>query len=159
MIISIDPGITGAIALVDQHGAHEVHDMPVMEKTHGKGQQVNPYALAGLIRGLHIENKIKMVVIERVGPMPSQGVTSVFGFGKSAGIIEGVIAAFHLPMQFPTPQAWKKHFALIGRDKDAARTHAINLFPMMADSLSRKKDIGRADAILIGAYIAQKLAV
>ena len=141
--IGIDPGLTGAIAIYSD-GEIELHDMPVSAKTAGKGQQLNLAALHDLLRGIDGE-----VWMEQVGPMPGQGVTSMFGFGRSVGQIEGVIAALGLPVQYVTPQKWKRPLGLIGRDKDAARTLAIQRFPAVASMLARKKDCGRADALLI----------
>ena len=82
--------------------------------------------------------------------MPGQGVSSMFGFGVSYGILQGVIASLGIPSVLVTPQRWKKAAGLMGKPKDYARTLAQRLYP--AAELSRKKDIGRADAILIARY-------
>ena len=82
--------------------------------------------------------------------MPGQGVSSMFNFGMGYGAIQGVLAGLCVPLHLVTPQKWKKHQGLIGKDKDCARTLAQQLYPEA--SLARKKDIGRADAILIGDY-------
>lgn len=141
--IGIDPGLTGAIAIYSD-GEIELHDMPVSAKTAGKGQQLNLAALHDLLRGLDGE-----VWIEQVGPMPGQGSVSTWGFGRTVGQIEGVVATLGLPILYVTPQRWKKPLGLIGRDKDSARTLAIQRFPAVAGMLGRKKDGGRADALLI----------
>ena len=142
--VGIDPGLTGAIAIIGVAVPIEIHDMPVSAKLAGKGQQLNLAALHDMLRGIDGE-----VWLEQVGPMPGQGVTSTWGFGRSVGQIEGVIAALGLPILYVTPQKWKKPLGLIGRDKDAARTLAIQRFPAVARLLSRKKDCGRADALWI----------
>lgn len=152
MILSIDPGATGAIALLDKSGVLAVWDMPVTAKTYGKGREVNAALLRLIFEEVLKHDPAPTVVIERVGAMPGQGVTSMFSFGRSLGVLEGVVAGLCLSAVFVTPQKWKKHFSLIGKDKDAARTLAIQLFPSVSEKLKRKKDIGRADAILIGAY-------
>ena len=141
--IGIDPGLTGAIAIYREDGI-ELHDMPTSAKTAGKGQQLNLAALHDLLRGLDGE-----VWIEQVGPMPGQGSVSTWGFGRTVGQIEGVVATLGLPILYVTPQRWKKPLGLIGRDKDSARTLAIQRFPAVAGMLGRKKDGGRADALLI----------
>lgn len=88
-------------------------------------------------------------VIEQVNAMPGQGVSSMFNFGLSLGIVEGVLGWRMVPVSFVTPQRWKKQAGLIGRDKDASRTLAIRTFPEMANQLKLKKHNGRADAIFI----------
>jgi len=153
MIIGIDPGITGAIYFNTVEGKIVV-DMPIMAKTSGKGNQINPYELTSLLIQPPIDRLtgIEAAYLESVHEMPGQGVSSVFSFGKSVGIIEGVLAALNIPLVMVTPQRWKKNAKLIGKDKDAARTLAIQLYPELSDRLSRKKDIGRADAILIAEF-------
>jgi crossover junction endodeoxyribonuclease RuvC len=149
MIIGIDPGITGALFFYSEDGK-EVYDMPIMQKSSGKGNQINPYELANLLDQIYARES--KVYLERVNSMPNQGVASMFSFGKSAGIIEGVLAALKIPVVMVTPNKWKKKAGLTGKDKDAARTLAIQLYPDLSDQLSRKKDIGRADAILIAHF-------
>lgn len=146
MFIGIDPGNTGALAALYPSGTVEVHDMPTM--ANGKKQQVNAAAVAEILS--EWSRRGSLVVVEKVAAMPGQGVTSMFNFGMGYGVIQGVVAATGLPMRLVTPQSWKKPFGLIGKDKDMARTIAQQLYPN--ESLSRKKDIGRADAILIATY-------
>lgn len=145
-IIGIDPGISGALAVISED-VSGIFDMPVMSSSKGKNQ-INPYELADILR-FEMPDK---VVIEKVSAMPGQGVTSMFSFGKSVGIIEGVCAALGLPVEFLTPQSWKKKAGLIGKDKDYSRTMAIQKYPEFAPRLSRKKDVGRADAIHIAMH-------
>lgn len=144
--IGIDPGNTGAIAVIDDtNSVVELHDMPLM--ANGKKQQVNPAALTEMLapwRGYAV------VRVERVSAMPGQGVSSMFNFGMGFGVIQGVVAALGIPIELVTPQSWKKKANLIGKDKDNARTLAQQLYP--GASLARKKDIGRADAILIARF-------
>ena len=92
------------------------------------------------------------VVIEHVTAMPGQGVTSMFNFGQSFGVIKGICSALTLPIYFVRPVKWKKHFNLIGSSKDASRTKAIELFPSFSNDMAKKKDANKADAILIGRY-------
>jgi crossover junction endodeoxyribonuclease RuvC len=145
--IGIDPGITGAIAFLDNDDLSfiKVENMPIM--ANGKKNQVNPYALSKMMESLPANTP---VFLERVSAMPGQGVTSMFSFGMSFGIIQGVCAGLFLPIHLVTPQSWKKRAGLIGKDKDMARTLAQQLYPTAP--LSRKKDIGRADSILIARF-------
>ena len=92
------------------------------------------------------------VIIEQVSAMPGQGVTSMFNFGQSYGILKGICSAMQLPMYFVRPAKWKKYFNLINSEKDASRTKAIEIFPYFAPQLSRKKDSNKADAILIASF-------
>ena len=92
------------------------------------------------------------VVIEQVSAMPGQGVTSMFNFGQSFGILKGICSAMQLPMYFVRPVKWKKYFGLINSEKDASRTRAIEMFPYYSSQLSKKKDINKADAILIASF-------
>jgi crossover junction endodeoxyribonuclease RuvC len=92
------------------------------------------------------------VRLEQVAAMPGQGVTSMFHFGESVGIIIGVLETLQIRYTMPRPQQWKKAVGIIGKDKDAARTMALQLFPEVGDRLTRKKDVGRADALLIAKF-------
>lgn len=161
MIIGIDPGQTGGLAFYNHGKIVAVVDMPVMARTHGKGQQVDPYALGTLI----IENGggygVMEAVLEQVGARPAkkstgdnsgQGSVSLFNFGESFGVVKGVLGALQIPVRMITPQRWKKAAGLIGKDKDASRSLAIQLHPEVADQLTRKKDIGRADAVCIAHF-------
>jgi crossover junction endodeoxyribonuclease RuvC len=92
------------------------------------------------------------VVIEHVTAMPGQGVTSMFNFGQSFGILKGICSAMQLSVYFVRPAKWKKYYNLINSEKDASRTRAIEIFPYYSSHLSRKKDSNKADAILIASY-------
>lgn len=147
---AIDPGLTGAIAVMSGGLIIALEDLPTMAKTHGKGQQIDPYALSALL--IEIGATSAEAVVEQVGAMPGHGVTSMFGFGQSFGIILGVLGALQIPVRFASPQVWKKKAGITGKDKDAARTLAIQLHPEVAGELTRKKDIGRADAVCIAHF-------
>ena len=99
-----------------------------------------------------LDKKEIKVVIEQVSAMPGQGVTSMFNFGQSFGILKGICSAMQLPMYFVRPAKWKKYFSLINSEKDASRTRAIEIFPYFSSQLSRKKDSNKADAILIASF-------
>lgn len=156
IIVGIDPGASGAIALLDAVDKnYEVADMPLAAVTPAKKGRKKPAAsvdgrrLAKMLRGLPADT---VVVIEKVGAMPGQGVTSMFNFGNSAGVARGVCEALGFELVFVTPQQWKKKAGLIGTEKDASRILAIRKYPALASSLKRKRDGGRADAILIAEW-------
>lgn len=144
--IGIDPGLTGAIALLRNGEYAEVWDMPTMSRGSGNKQQVNAVEVGNILR----ECPPCVAYIELVGSMPKQGVSSTFNFGKATGAVMGAMGALRIPMIEVTPQKWKKQFGLIGKEKDAARTYCQNLMPTAP--LSLKKNGGRADALLIAMY-------
>jgi len=148
-IIGIDPGVTGAVAIISRSGVG-LYDTPTALVKVGKTARTEymPAEMAALLRG----ERNAHVFIEKVGAMPGQGVTSMFGFGKGFGLWLGILSALEIPYTLVTPQAWKKLMMSGMADKDAARTRAQQLFPGAAAALSRKKDIGRADALLIAEY-------
>ena len=154
LIIGIDPGISGAICFLESGKILEVIEMPSMADGKKNKKQVNGAQIFNEISmriKSHDLDKIK-VVIEHVSAMPGQGVTSMFNFGQSYGILKGICSAMQLPMYFVRPAKWKKHFNLINTNKDASRTRAIEIFPYFSSQLSRKKDSNKADAILIARY-------
>ena len=151
VIIGVDPGQTGAIAAYDGAIITGLIDMPTMARLHGSGRQVDPYTLATEILDL-CAGRNATVVIEAVSAMPGQGVSSMFRFGESVGVVLGVLGALQMPVRWVTPQRWKKAAGIVGKDKDAARSLAIQLHPEVADQLSRKKDHNRGEAILIARF-------
>ena len=151
IILGFDPGQTGAVAAFDGERIEAVIDMPTMTRLHGKGNQVDPYTLATALIDL-CAGREATAVLEAVSAMPGQGATSTFHFGESVGVVLGVLGALQIPVRMVTPAKWKKAAGLLGRDKDAARTLAIQLHPEVADQLARKKDTGRADAVGIARF-------
>jgi len=151
MKIGIDPGQTGAIAIMEGGKITAVIDMPIMARTHGKGFQVDPYSLTTALFDSKATRATE-VILEQVSAMPGQGGVSMFNFGEGVGVVKGVLGALQMSARFVTPQKWKKAAGLIGKDKDAARTLAIQLHPEVAGQLTRKKDGGRADAICIAHF-------
>jgi crossover junction endodeoxyribonuclease RuvC len=150
--VGIDPGLSGAIAIINQD-KNIIHliDTPVMATTKKGGKTKNdylPYEMTVILKGLDSPH----VFIESVHAMPGQGSTSMFRFGFGCGLWEGIIAALALPLTKVTPQAWKKELMAGMKDKDAARIRAQELFPQCVEQLFRKKDCGRADALLIAEY-------
>ena len=153
LIIGIDPGISGSICFLKDGRILEVIEMPVMTEGKKNKKQVNGAQIYNefLKRINKKEDEIR-VVIEQVSAMPGQGVTSMFNFGQSFGILKGICSAMQLPMFFVRPTKWKKYFNLINSQKDASRTRAIEIFPYFSTQLSKKKDSNKADAILIASF-------
>jgi crossover junction endodeoxyribonuclease RuvC len=178
--LGIDPGITGAIALLNETELIDVQDLPTMPVGQGTGRvknQINAAAFAVLIRELlaksslrvindypgpltegqphdnfgngHVERQTPMVFIEKVGAMPDQGIAGAFSLGDTVGCLRGVVTALGLPIHWVTPQSWKKFYKL-PKEKDVARSVAINLYPKAP--LNLKKHHNRAEAILIARY-------
>ena len=157
LIIGIDPGITGSICFFQDGKIIDVVEMPNMAEGKKNKKQVNGAQIYHEI-SLRIESLKKeeiKVVIEQVSAMPGQGVTSMFNFGQSFGILKGICSAMQLPMYFVRPAKWKKYFNLINSEKDASRTKAIEMYPSIAEKLSKKKDVNKSDAILIARYYSE----
>ena len=154
IILGIDPGVSGAISVLENKKVIEVFEMPTMIDGKKNKKQVNGSQVSNIIKEKINSNKGKeiIVVVEHVNAMPGQGVTSMFNFGQSFGVIKGICSALSLPIYFVRPSKWKKHFNLIKTNKDASRTKAIEIYPEISSNLSRKKDSNKADAILIARY-------
>tara|TARA_B100000282_G_scaffold29515_1_gene19090 strand:+ start:564 stop:1058 length:495 start_codon:yes stop_codon:yes gene_type:complete len=154
LIIGIDPGISGSICFLKDGKILDVVEMPTMTDGKKNKRQVNGSQIYNEIskRINRAENQDIRVVIEQVSAMPGQGVTSMFNFGQSFGILKGLCSAMQLPMYFVRPAKWKKYFNLINSQKDASRTRAIEIFPYFSSQLSKKKDSNKADAILIASF-------
>ena len=154
LIIGIDPGISGSICFFQDGKILDVIEMPTMTEGKKNKKQVNGSQIYNEIskRIKQIDRKNIRVITEQVSAMPGQGVTSMFNFGQSFGILKGICSAMQLPMFFVRPAKWKKYFNLINSQKDASRTRAIEIFPYFSTQLSKKKDSNKADAILIASF-------
>ena len=154
-IIGIDPGLSGAIAILEDNKIKELFDMPVMPDGKKNKRQLNNALLVKLIKN-NIKNlEDTVMIVEQVNAMPGQGVTSMFNFGQTFGAIKGICAARGLPIFLVRPAKWKKHFELINSSKDASRTKAIEMYPSISEQLSKKKDVNKSDAILIARYYSE----
>ena len=154
IIVGIDPGIAGAICFFSSGNVIDVIDMPTMAEGKKNKKQVNGrqiYNEIMLIKNKFMNEKMS-VIVEQVSAMPGQGVTSMFNFGQSFGVLKGVCAAMQLPIFFVRPAKWKKYYDLINSQKDSSRVKAIEMFPKFSSILSRKKDSNKADAMLIANY-------
>ena len=139
IIIGIDPGVSGAICILTDGKITEIYEMPTMIDGKKNKKQVNGAEVTNIINKELINEKDINVVIEHVSAMPGQGVTSMFNFGQSFGVLKGICAALKLPVHFIRPVKWKKHFNLINTEKDASRTKVIEVFPYISSKISKKK--------------------
>ena len=145
LIIGIDPGISGSICFLEDGKIIDVIEMPTMADGKKNKRQVNGSQIYNeILKKLNNSKKNETkVIIEHVSAMPGQGVTSMFNFGQSFGILKGICSAMQLPMYFVRPAKWKKYFNLINSEKDASRTKAIEIFPYFSSQLSKKKTLIR----------------
>ena len=151
-IIGIDPGLSGGIAILDDLKIYDIFDMPIMSEGKKNINQLNSAQLVNIINNHVLRKENTFVIVEQVSAMPGQGVTSMFNFGQTFGSIKGICAALGLPIFYVRPAKWKKHFELINSSKDASRTKVIEMYPSISSRLTKKKDVNKADAILIARY-------
>jgi crossover junction endodeoxyribonuclease RuvC len=150
IICGIDPGLSGAVVFFDTVSRElDIYDMPTVEvlRSGKRKRELSPQLLSNILSG----HKITAAYLERVNAMSGQGVSSVFSFGRSSGIVEGILAAYDITTTLVTPQAWQKTMDVRG-GKDGSRERAMQIFPAYAGMFARVKDDGRADAALIAAY-------
>ena len=152
IIIGIDPGLSGAVAILDDLKIFDIFDMPIMPEGKKNKNQLNSAQLVNIINEHVLKKEDTFVIVEQVSAMPGQGVTSMFNFGQTFGSIKGICAALKLPIFYVRPAKWKKHFELINSSKDASRTKVIEMYPSISSRLTKKKDVNKADAILIARY-------
>ena len=151
-IIGIDPGLSGGIAILDDLKIFDIFDMPIMSEGKKNKNQLNSAQLVNILNKHVLKKENTFVIVEQVSAMPGQGVTSMFNFGQTFGSIKGICAALGLPIFYVRPAKWKKHFELINSSKDASRTKVIEMYPSISSRLTKKKDVNKADAILIARY-------
>ncbi len=154
-VVGIDPGLNGAIAILQDKKVLSIIDMPVMADGKKNKRQLNNAQLAEILRKNTSDDDEISIVVEQVNAMPGQGVTSMFNFGQTFGAIKGVCAALQLPIFFVRPSKWKKYFELINSSKDSSRTKAIEMYPYLSDQLAKKKDVNKSDAILIARFFVE----
>ena len=154
-IIGIDPGLSGAIAILENNKVLSIFEIPVMSEGKKNKRQLNSALLVRLIKDNILDAEEVVVVVEQVNAMPGQGVTSMFNFGQTFGAIKGICASLELPIFFVRPSKWKKHFELINSSKDSSRTKAIEMYPLLSGDLAKKKDVNKSDAILIARFFSE----
>jgi hypothetical protein len=147
-VIGVDPGLSGAVAILNAVGeVFDVYDMPSVDGN------VSGRLLADL---LPLPEK-SWAIVEKVASMPKQGVASTFKFGRSAGVVDGVLAALEIPTEYVVPGKWKRDMGL-SSDKEHSRLRAIQLWPRAASKFARKKDDGRAEACLLARWFIDRQA-
>ena len=156
VIVGIDPGVSGAICILRNGKVTMTCDMPIMVDGTKSKRQVNAAELANILINEKIGEQDK-IILESVSAMPGQGVTGMFSFGQSFGVIKGVCAALKLPLHLVRPVKWKKDFNLLNSEKDASRTKVIEMYPYISSKVSKKKDANKADAILIAKYFFETI--
>jgi len=152
-VMGVDIGAQGSFSLYVDGKFERVIDMPCVEVIRG-GKKKNHISAQGVAAAIKELNPTHAIV-EKVGAMPNQGVTSMFAFGRAAGLIEGALSALSVPITFVTPQAWMKA-TQCGKGKDAIRHRCMELHPDHQQLFARVKDSGRADSTMM-AYYGSKL--
>ena len=157
-VLGVDPGIRGGLAIVSINDSAapqlvDAIDIPVTGV--GAKERVDVLAIRTWILG----HQPQHAFIERTQAFPKQGASSGFKYGRAAGAIEAVIACCEAPLTIVEPTMWKRFHHLPGKDKEAARQRALQLFPSAHALLARRKDHGRADACLVALYGAQSLTL
>jgi len=154
MILAIDPGAKGALAFFDVRACTlEVIDIPTVQVKRGQKLklEISPQMTAAIISA----RKPMVAVMEKTGAMPGQGVSSMYQFGRSVGMLEGILAALQIPVSYVSPQVWQKDVG--SRDgKDGNRARAAEIYPAYAGEFARKRDDGRADAALMAWWMATR---
>lgn len=140
--VGIDPGLDGAIVAFDGARLVEVHDMPTLQA--GRRRTIQPRLVADIVA----EIAPARAAIEQVGTRPGEGAVGAFSFGRGLGILDGVMAALGVPVEFLTPPTWRRLCRVPG-GKDGSRARACQLWPEHAHLFARKRDAGRAEAALI----------
>lgn len=152
--IGIDPGLDGAIAVLNEKGALiDVFDMSTVEVLVGKTvkRKVAPAAIVDDLKPYVFQEECK-AIIEKVAARPGQGVASMFGFGRSLGVLEGVLAGMGVPYELVAPPTWVKAMR-VTKGKDGSRQRAMEIWPDKAAYFKRVKDDGRAEAALMALFL------
>ena len=150
--IGIDPGLTGAVAAIREDNSIRFYDTPTGQI--GKKTVLSPAGMREIFMNEGPYDLTINVAIEAVHSMPKQGVASSFSFGKGVGLWLGILAGLQIPYTEVPPQRWKALMMHgMGKDKDASRIRAMQLFPQVASELKLKKHHGRADALLLAEYL------
>lgn len=149
--IGIDPGVTGAIAMIYGDTREVViHPMPIQAKRSGNKNEI---AAAQLFALLPANPGGSMVAIEQVASRPGQGVAAMFSLGDSFGVVRACIAIYGAQYITITPQSWKKFAEIPPKSaKEYSVTRALQLYPEVRPIINRKSDHGKADALLIAHF-------
>lgn len=147
LYLGVDPGLDGALAVLTEDGRlMRTHDMPTLED----GPKGRRTIAAPLLATLIAKSGVVQAFVEKVATRPGEGAVGAFAFGRGVGILQGIFAAFDMPVVLITPQYWRKYHGLSKEAKDASRSKSIALWPDKSELFARVKDDGRAEAALIG---------
>lgn len=156
--IGIDVGLSGAMASIDHTGHARVADLETVETEAGK--RLDGRALILMLRAFVPADSVCTVIVEDIRPRPmgnggraGNTMHSQGSLMRSRGIVEAVCDIARVPVVWVQPQTWKRHYGLLGKDKDAGRLCALSLFPRLQDDLRRKKDHNRGDSLLLARYL------
>lgn len=154
MLVAVDPGITGSIALYDGISTR-IFDIPSIKEKSGKTtrSRIDGVALVKIMKDICEFHKPE-IHIEQVHAMPQNGSIANFSQGRTLGTLEGMFSAMGAEVFLISPTKWKKAMK-VDSDKEKSRLLAISLFPELADSLKRKKDHNRAESLLILHYLTE----
>jgi len=152
-ILGIDSGLRGGLALYSEDELL-TFPMPIIvgkKLKNGKKlkDSIDIVELAKMVDSW--AKDIKFAIIEQVHAMPSQGVTSMFNFGRVYGLLEMVVCANFIPLRYVTPQTWKKSLQVPAK-KNLARSRATELFPAYSNQWRKAKEDGKAEAAMIALY-------
>ena len=154
IIVGIDPGLDGAVALLNGDGYPEaVWDIPTVGTGKKTDREFNAVELFAILKPWAVDGGVHVYLEKIVGNLQpagrAPGSRSLFRWGSTYGGIKAVIATLQLPLTLVSPITWKRRFGVVGKDKEGSRLRALELFPMVSEKLHRKKDHGRAEALLI----------
>ena len=159
VVIGIDVGLGGGVAVFDDGKLFAVYDIPTFTVKSGKKnrREYNAHHLAKTLRE-HCYDDSTMAVMEKLNAFPGQGVSSVFKLGEGFGVWKGLLAALNIPFELVAPPVWKRAMLPgMGKEKDASRMKAIELFPTASHHFEKKNDHGKAEAALMGEYLIRRL--
>jgi crossover junction endodeoxyribonuclease RuvC len=150
-VLGIDPGIHGGLAVVEViDGAApvlvEAIDVPIV------GDAAKARVDVAAARNFINAHKPALALVEIAQPMPRQGSSSGFRYGRATGALEAAVVLCGVPVEFVAPAVWKRYWKLPGKDKERARQLALERFPAAHAMLARKRDHGRSEAALLALY-------
>ena len=143
-VLGADPGMTGALSLIDQHG--NLITTADITSTDGR---VNVGELRDNIAAMMDIYGVDMAVVENVASMPKQGVSTTFKFGRAAGHLEGMLSGLQIPIALIPPSQWKAKLHMAGKDKDYPRVWCQRRWPTVTDFKAKGTGQARADAACI----------
>ena len=150
LIVGIDPGLSGALAILDHDDVLLLEDLPNVQFSDARiKHRLDGVGLTAMLKPYAVD--VLLAIVEKVAARPGEAPSGAFSFGYSSGVIAGVLGALQIPITTVQPAVWKKAMGL-GSSKDLSRARALELFPAMADKLTLKKHHDRAEALLMAEW-------